>query len=186
MKAKCRSLIGLIAAAWTAAWDFVVRTVMRGGKFLRDFACAVCRALLKHFRTVAIIFAVLMLAVAGCAGWFTVRAVGVRSEIRDQAYQVEYNQGRVRLQMYEYRQAEEAIPKLREQLEAIRQKAEETAAAKLEQRKAAPSMFRGSYKGISAAKKDAEAQLKEAKAAESLAREELDSLLQSVTGGEQP
>ena len=142
--------------------------------------------LLRHFRLIAVLFAVLMLAVAGCVGWYAVNTEKIRADIADQAYQVEYNQGRVRRQKYEYQQAAEEIPKLEEQVKEISEKAEKAAEEKLAQRSSAPAMFRGTFKGISAAKKDAKARLEEAEAAESRAREEFNTLLQSLTGGEQP
>ncbi len=151
-----------------------------------SFFCKAVQAMLRHFRPIAVLFAALMLAVAGCVGWYTVRAVGIRADIADQAYQVEYNEGRVRRQLYEKQQAEAEIPGLEKQLEEIRGKASKTADEKAAQRAAAPSMFRGTFRGISAAKKDAKARLEEAETSEGLAREELNALLESLTGGEQP
>ena len=83
-------------------------------------------------------------------------------------------------------QAAAEIPNLEKHRAEIREKASKTADAKAAQRAAAPSMFRGTFRGISAAKKDAKARLEEAETAEGLAREELDALLESLTGGEQP
>ena len=153
---------------------------------VKEFFLSVGHALVRHFRLVAVIFAALMLAVAGCVAWYTVQSVKVSAAIADQEYMVGYNRDRVRLQIYEYKQAEAAIPVLQEEIEEIRQKAEEISAAKLAQRAAAPAMFRGSFRGISAAKKDAKARLQDAETAESLAREELNVIIQSLTGGEQP